>query len=99
MCEVLASLALEAIGIWSQKVLCMEWLIFICRPAWAGPIFTANFSQTLTWNHEEEEEEEKNVPTVISKQGGNPASWSLYTTSQEAGGGVPQHQPAQVLAL
>ena len=98
MCEVLASLALEAIGIWSQKVLCMEWLIFICRPAWAGPIFTANFSQTLTWNHEEEEEE-KNVPTVISKQGGNPASWSLYTTSQEAGGGVPQHQPAQVLAL
>lgn len=58
----------------------------------------ANFSQTVTWNHEEEEKK-KNVPTVISRQGGNPASWSLYTASQEAGGGVPQHQPAQVLAL
>ena len=27
------------------------------------------------------------VPSVISRQGGNPASWSLYTASQEAGWG------------
>ena len=72
-------------------------MIFICRPAWAGPIFTANFSQTLTWNHEEEEEKKctysdlqtRGKPSLLVSLHNLPGSWGRGTTASTCPGAGP----------
>ena len=84
MWKVVASLALEAIGIWSQKILCMQWLIFICKPAWAGPILMGQlFSDTNleSWRRK------KRKYLQWSPDKGETQLLGLYTASQEAGWG------------